>query len=57
MADLYRVIYVNKGGQSQVVSVVATSDKNAADAAKSADTGHQQHITATVFMHNIITGS
>ena len=58
MADLYRVIYNTSGPEGEKAVVVsATSEKNAADAAKNADINHKGHITATVLQHNIITGS
>lgn len=57
MADLYRVIYVDKGGQNQSANVVATSEANAIAALKTSDTNHKMHGTATVIAHNIITGS
>jgi|HubBroStandDraft_6_1064221.scaffolds.fasta_scaffold00134_19 hypothetical protein len=57
MADIYRVIYVDNGGQSQAVYVSATSEQNAVAGAKSNDKGHKQQITATVVMHNIVAGS
>lgn len=57
MADIYRVIYLDKNGVNQAVNVSATTPDNAVAAAKTNDTQHKQHITATVFMRNIVTGS
>ena len=57
MADLYRVIYITKKGANAVAYVSATSADNAVAAAKTNDSDHKQHITATVFMQNIVTGS
>jgi hypothetical protein len=57
MADLYRVIYVTKKQAAMVVNVSATSPDNAVAAAKAADADHKQHVTATVIMQNVISGS
>jgi len=57
MADLYRVIYVNKSKEQVAVMVSATSEKNAVAAAKSNDANFQTHATATAQGISIIAGS
>jgi len=58
MADLYKVNYVSKRGlAAKTVVVSATTEKNAVDAAKTADADFSQHVTASVIQHNIIVGS
>jgi hypothetical protein len=57
MADLYRVIYVTKKGANAVAYVSATSVDNAVAACKTNDTDHKLHVTATMILQNIVSGS
>jgi hypothetical protein len=58
MADVYKVTYNrNKSSENETVNVSATSLANAVAAAKTNDSSFKQHVSATVIMHNVVSGS